>query len=241
MRHLKSMLIPHDSPLRTLPESLDRRSVLFLDGIRYAIQIFDLASSRLGGTLHQLSQIKENSPELADGISSAIADAWTMIDSTHRLRELLEQLPGLKKKEPALQLFLKRTSKVEDLRNFFQHFRNEIDTFTELGLPLWGTLSWVYTDRETGRSQQYSIAPGTFFDGVGIHSCTYDRFHHKFVERVLFQAGTERIDLADLNDWMTDFVEWYSEWFRVRFDGTERYISDVRFKISFHAKEGTTS
>jgi hypothetical protein len=172
-------LIPIGSPLRLVPDSLDRRSVLYLDGIRYAIHIFDLSGVRLTHTLSALSVDSTPAENLAEQIAVAMSDAWTMVDAMHRLRELLSQLPGLKKNLPELQVFLRQTSAIEGLRHFYQHFRTEIDTFTEVGMPLWGTLSWVYTDPDSGENSNFTIIPGTFFEGATVHTCTIDHVANK--------------------------------------------------------------
>lgn len=224
-------LIPHDSPLHKLPTSLDRRMILFLDGIRYSFQIFELASTRLSHTLEDLSFIDQNPVELNSRIASAISDAWTMIDSTHRLRELFQQIPGLRRKEPKLQLFMRRTAITEDLRNFFQHFRNEIDAFVDHSMPLWGAISWIYTDKKTGEEQNFSIMPGTFFLGASVFSCDFNLREKRFNERTRFQVGPKKVDLADLENWMTEFVIWYSEWFCLKFTGTEYHESDKHFRL----------
>lgn len=91
--------------------SLDRKPVLYLDGIRYSLHIFDLAAERPAKALTELSSEQLEPKTLAEKIAHAMADAWLMIDSAHRLRELLQQAPKLKKNLPELQLFLRRTKK----------------------------------------------------------------------------------------------------------------------------------
>ncbi len=43
--------IPNDSAVRKTASSLDQRMILFLDGIRYSVDVVELAFERLGGTL----------------------------------------------------------------------------------------------------------------------------------------------------------------------------------------------
>jgi hypothetical protein len=224
-------LIPKDSTLRKIPTSVDRRTILFLDGVRYSIQAFELASSRLALTLDRLSNGKEITDDLGEIISEATTDAWSIIDSIHRLRELLEQMPGLKKNVPELQLFLRRTAPVEDLRHFFQHFRTEIESFVERGMPLWGTISWAYANPATGLPETHTIVPGTFFDGAWVATCTFDTQEGKFVERVLLHAGPRKIDLADLADHVKEFARWYTNWFDTTFTDQSRHGADVHMQF----------
>ncbi len=234
-------IIPKDSNLRRVPSDVDRRSILFLDGIRYSIQSFEISSHRLAQTLHHLCRKKTPEDDLGELISIATIDAWSIIDAVHRLRELLEQMPGLKKKTPELQLFLRRTSSIEDLRHYFQHFRTEIDSFVEKAMPLWGTISWSTSNPETGLPETHTIVPGTYFQGAWVASCTFDTHEGRFIDRVLLHAGPRKVDLADLEDYMKEFVAWYQNWYESAFTGEKHLGSDVhmQFYIKPVLKEST--
>jgi hypothetical protein len=119
--------VSQESELRRVPANVERRTILFLDGVRYSFQAFEISATRLAHTLNHLSHPKKPGEDLGELISVATIDAWSIIDAVHRLRELLEQMPGMKKNTPERQLFLRRTASVEDLRHYFQHFRTEID------------------------------------------------------------------------------------------------------------------
>jgi hypothetical protein len=234
-------LVPADSPLRRLPTSLGRRDVLFLDGIRYSFEIFELASNRLATTLHTLGNHGEGAKGLGPLIVEATSDAWVMIDAIHRLRELLKQTPRLKKNEPELQLFLRRTQAIEDLRHFFQHFRSEIDSFSERGTPLWGTVSWVMADRDSGLPTNHLILPGTFFQGVCGMGCTFDSQEGRFVQRVVLHAGTKAVELADLNDNVERFAKWYVGWFEATYTGDDHHGADLHLRLSISPIEQTNA
>jgi hypothetical protein len=224
-------LITKDSTLRRIPTSVDRRTILFLDGIRYSLHTFELAFLRLTRTLDRLSQGKKESDDLGEMIAEATTDAWAMIDSVHRLRELLEQMPRLKKNQPELQLFLRRTATVEELRHFFQHFRTEIDSFVSRGMPLWGTLSWARTNAESGLPETHTIVPGTYFHRSWAATCTFDMHKGKFVELLLLHAGPSKIDLAGLADHVKEFVGWYVKWFDSNYSDHERHGADVHMQF----------
>ncbi len=228
-------LVPPDSPLRHVPTTADRRAVLYLDGIRYSLHIFDLAAVRLADTLRSLSRDQEDKSIIADRIALAVSDAWMLVDSAHRLRELVSQVPRLRKNDPAVQLFQRRTTLVEDLRHHFQHFRTGIDEYVRSAMPLWGTLTWAFADPETGELQNYTIAPGTFFDGAMIPMCTFDRQEWKYVERVLLQVGPMKLDLATLIEHVTEFSIWYATWFSRTFPDTGHHGADVHFCIKVRA------
>lgn len=224
--------VPIDSPIRRIPTSLNRKEVLYLDGIRYCFEIFELVSLRLARTLHEIGQRDNASNPIAPLIVEATTDAWTLIDTTHRLRELLQQTPKLKKHEPELQVFLRRSKSIEKLRNYFQHFRTEIHSFADCGLPLWGTLSWVSGGDSSELPSNHCIIPGTFFNDCRAVGCTFDTHEGRFVERIVMHAGEMRIDLADLHDAVEQFVRFYIGWFEQTFNEKERHGADVHIRIS---------
>ena len=217
--------------LRRIPVDVDRRTILFLDGIRYSIQSFEIASGRLAQTLTKLSKNNNSDEDLGEIISFATIDAWSIVDSIHRLRELLEQLPGLKKNTPELQIFLRRTSAIEELRHYFQHFRTEIDSFVEKAMPLWGTISWSTINDETGLSETHTIVPGTYFHGAWAATCTFDTQEGRFVDRVLLHAGPCKVDLADIEDYIKELIAWYQNWYESKYKGEKRHGADMHMKF----------
>ena len=136
-------IIGADSPLRKLPSSFPTRQVLFFDGIRYSLSTLDLAHARLYEELAKITHDGEPTDSSEIDFTSVFLDAWAVVDNVHRLKALLDNVPGLKKKEPALQLFKKSLSTFEPLRHGIQHLNSEIPKLEATQLPVWGCLSWA--------------------------------------------------------------------------------------------------
>jgi len=144
------MIIKDDSPLRRIPTVLAREQVLFIDGIRYGISMADYAYARLCMAVDRITQhfiSGEQSgkavPNADAEINCAMNDAWSMVDSIHRLRELLSGMPNLKQKAVELRLFRKATNECLSLRNAVQHLRHEIRALVKMDQPVWGEITWV--------------------------------------------------------------------------------------------------
>lgn len=140
------MIIEKESPLRHLPADLDPKQATFLDGIRYAIEMADLAYSRLTQSLHVFATEYARGSETTvnDRLwASSFLDAWSIVDSVHRLRGLLAQLPQLKKSSPPYQVFERKTRDVEEMRNIVQHLNRELRHFAQNNLPVFGTIDWL--------------------------------------------------------------------------------------------------
>jgi hypothetical protein len=160
-------MIASDSVLRRLPHGLNRKQVLFLDGARLAIEMADSAITRLRNTLLLLATRPQETQNRRTKILDAVQDAWSIVDSVHRLRSLLQHMPGMKQKSPSLQLFYRRTAEIESLRNCVQHLDRAIDDLVTLGAPVWGTLSWLAViDTSAKIVRCCTIVAGTIFDAT---------------------------------------------------------------------------
>lgn len=161
------VLIPDDSLLRRLRDDFSREQVLIFDGIRYAAEMADIAYWRLFDLLQEMSSL-HNTELTTRQIAIAMLDVWSVVDSVHRLRDLLNDLPGVPKKT-WFDLFLKRTQNVADLRDAIQHqvgkSRARIQSLVANAEQIWGFLSWaeVRDSRYTG--EWYMMSPGAVFRG----------------------------------------------------------------------------
>lgn len=141
------LLVPEDSPLRRPPPELSRRQVLFLDGIRYAAEMADVAYQRLFDGLKQLADSRPV-PSTRD-IARVMLDAWSIVDAVHRFVDLVEGLPGLKH-GPWLRLLRDRCGDLLALRDDVQHQNERAVVVPGRPNQLWGYLSWAEVD-ESGQ------------------------------------------------------------------------------------------
>src|SRR6266481_4749827 len=90
------MIIGLDSELRRIPAALDPKQAFFVEGIRVCIEMIDFAHSRLQATLLKMDlQIDSNHTPSPEENTSALLDAWSLIDSIHRLGDLARHLPNV--------------------------------------------------------------------------------------------------------------------------------------------------
>ena len=160
------MLLDNNSVFHRLPSNMDKKQILFLDGIRYSIEMANLAYVRLLNTLSTFQPQKENKVDRRESFTSAILDAWSIIDSVNRLRILLRQMPKMKQKLSNLVLFYKNTDSVGDLRNTIQHLNNDIETFLQNKQPIWGVINWVIpVNQKSMLGYICSLKAGTLMEG----------------------------------------------------------------------------
>jgi len=159
------MLIKEDSIMRRLPGD-DRKRTLFLDGIRYSLQMSEIAYDALRQSAIDLSsRFLLPNFKLGDAGASMMLCAWSIIDSVNRIRCILNQLPGLKKHEPYLRIFLDKTGVMEEMRNYVQHQTTEVEEYIKHDSTIWGVLGWVYKqDPSNTKVFSFVLIPGTIFE-----------------------------------------------------------------------------
>jgi len=145
-------MISEISPLRRVPKSLPHEKRVLVDSIRYSIEIAALAQDRLLKTVGDaIAQMRSNSVAKIPVamFPTLYADAWTIVDSIHRLQMLLPNVPKLQK-TTAFQRFKQCTHGFKALRNQVQHLNTDLKRLAHANTPVWGVLSWVtFVDQNT--------------------------------------------------------------------------------------------
>lgn len=235
------MIISDDSPLRRLPDSLDRKQALFFDGIRFSVQMADLAYLRLRETALRLTG-NDDGP-IADGqlIVSAFLDAWSIIDSVYRLRGLISQTPGIKQNVPPLQLFMRRTTDVEDLRHAIQHLNSELHKKGDEAWPVWGTLNWfTIMDQESFKGGICFLVAGTVkrgeiaMDKVGKFIPMGKSSDHPVVNINLMTSGYV-ISLTELLECVENIISPLERELTEQFDDLPHSASDLIIRMDVGA------
>ncbi len=158
------------------PQPLTRHMVLFLDALRYSFQMAQFQRDEIDKLLPVLEETESITGEYETDAVRLTLNLWGIIDIGHRIRELIQQLPGLKKNAPEIQIFLRSTQTVEDLRHYVQHLRTGIHALPEKSAPLWGVISWVSEKR---KDTSFTLLTGSAPD-ISVHSCAYDTWKKEF-------------------------------------------------------------
>jgi len=196
-------VLSSDSSFRRLPAGLNTRQAMYFDGVRFAIEMLALSYSRLEVTLAAVAN-DEQAKDLTPGI---FLDAWGVVDSANRLRVLLSEFPGLKKKTPPAQLLARSLQPVEVLRNSVQHLPGDINLHADSDIPTWGTLHWMFA---TGpeRVKMLLLVPGCTrkMTGLGRMPSPAGRAFHAEVDHVTLSAYGNEVDLSEVHRAVAAFV-----------------------------------
>ena len=156
------VLISESSPLRKVPRC-EPTQQLFLDGIRFTIEMVELSFTRLCTQLWQFSDTKvqrQRRQHHAYAYGAALLDAWSVVDSIERLRTLILKMRGLKRTRP-IKEFLANSSNVRPFRNRLHHLNEDLANGLYIGKPVLGCISWVtYVDTHTPTRRIFVLTPG---------------------------------------------------------------------------------
>lgn len=193
------MIIRSDSVLRRIPIALSRRQALFIEGIRFSIEMADLAHRRLRETLPKLTKM-EDSPEEVPATVSAMLDAWSIVDSLHRLRGLVTHMPGIKNRNriPPIRAFVEATEKVPDLRNTVQHLDSTIPgVIHDRNWAVLGSLSWGIIDPDANQLTASSFLPGMPVGSRPLINPLDRRLWHVPVDSITVERNGVAVCLSD--------------------------------------------
>jgi hypothetical protein len=171
-----------------------RHMTLFLDALRYSFQMAEFQIGEIDQLLPVLEETESITGEYETTTVRLALNIWGIIDVGHRIRELIQQLPGLKKNTPEIQIFLRATEAVEDLRHYIQHLRTGIHTLPEKSAPLWGVISWV---SEKQQNTSFTVLTGLAPD-ISVHSCSYDTCKKEYAQKLILSVNDKTVEIRKL-------------------------------------------
>jgi hypothetical protein len=172
------------------------QAVQFLDAIRLSAEMAEVLGAEIRACV---DAIEAEFPQPARRTTAvrAVLGLWSLVDVTNRLRELVQQAPGLKKKDPDLQRFLRTTANVETLRHYVQHLRNQISRGPEKSTPVWGVVAWVSA---TDRNRSFSMLTGSPHPSHSIYTIAVDTHEGRFAHDLILSVNNVLIDVPQLLD-----------------------------------------
>ena len=225
------MIIDPTSPLLRLPGNLLPRQAASLDGFRLAAAMTDIAHRRLCEHLAGVTGPESITPPRC---ASLFLDAWSIVDSVHRIREVLCQMPNLKQSTPTFQSFIRGTSGAPRLRNTVQHLRQELERMSTGQSPVWGTLSWLALLTRDGRGvASRSITPGRVLTQTQPVLNPVGKQFHGPVDHITLRCRGHELCLSDSFRHVTTVVRWHERILGRQFPGTGSTASDFFTSVMF--------
>lgn len=171
-----------------------RALILCLDGLRFSCAICEASFSRAIATLRTFEALPETGAPTEE-VTLVVADLWSVVDSAHRVRQLVERIPIISRRDSYVRYFMDRTAPVEEMRHYVQHLAKEVGKSEDTSTPLWGAISWISSDDPT---KYFTLLTGSHHLKCTLPGLVFDRFESRFVRQVELTAGKTSVDLADI-------------------------------------------
>jgi hypothetical protein len=238
-------MLGEDTILRRVPTFLDRKQLLFIDGIRHSVDIMDLAYSRLRALLTGVATADSKSIRLPSVSTQAFLDAWALVDAIDRFRMLYSQFPGMTRVAlPEGDLPLNEvTQPFRDLRNVADHLAQRADLVVAKDGAALGTLIWLTAFKIQPMTLWYcTLRPGTIRANPKV---TIDRFESTFdfpTDQIRLSAGGYEANLSAIRPHIERRVRHFEGQLEaaIKRVGAENgpVASDVFFKRPFQLAPG---
>ena len=189
-------IVPDTSPFRRIPLNMDGYQATFLVAIRWNIEMLNYHYTLL---LNAIDRLADQEGELDIVGVEALSNAWSFLDSSWRFRELIEQMPNLKR-TPVVKVFLRKTESMGKLRNSIQHLRREITTLVANGQSAWGILTWLKMQDPNGRMLKSCalVVGGSRSDNREIFPVPVGGTMHATIDKVTLTHSGTSVDLSEI-------------------------------------------
>ena len=202
-------MLSENSILTRLPQNLDRKQAIFLDGIRHAAEFASLAYERLAQSLTLVATTDIAKERRSHCYTSIFIDAWAIVDAFDRFRLLDKQFPGsgARVKLPNAEI-RKLVDTARKLRNVADHLAGCVDLVVSKKGTALGVLTWVTLSNADGESgAMCALVPGGVPDGEIAMVNAADEAARYPTDLIHLTAGGRRLSLSKLVAHMAKCIE----------------------------------
>jgi hypothetical protein len=136
-------MLPKDDMLRRLPNILEPRQRLRLEGLVFCADAIDLAMHTLTNTG---ARLREDEQFGSIEMNAMIAAAWTIVDRVDLARCILNSLVPEEQRQERVKVFLELSQTAKGMRNYMDHLDQRIGNIAarkDPVAPVFGSLSYL--------------------------------------------------------------------------------------------------
>lgn len=189
-------LVTSTSALRRVPIAVADDDKVVLDGIRYSLEVADRAYKRLRETLWEISRNPE--AEHVELYADVVSDAWTVVDSLNRLREMCEAGCSFLEHD-FYRSYAETLKQVILLRNSHQHMKGRLEKIIADKESAWGVISWFsLAENPPTHIDGHSLIAGTL---RSLENLTPEVPQHKFhmpVDAITMRSQRTEVPISQL-------------------------------------------
>lgn len=201
-----------------------------LDALRYSLELEKKAYHSLSRAFRKIEASDDDKGHPNHTLAlNAFSNAWSILDTAHRIRGLITQVPALSQRTPDIQVFIRSTLAVEGFRHLYQHLNSEIPKVKGTTNPIMGVLSWVTKNP----SNSITIFLGTGTNETRVHTVSLDTWTGRFAHNLLFSAGNKDIELDQVHSRCRALSKILDKWLvsKAMLSTESAKVSVIRFHI----------
>ena len=142
-------ILKDNSIFYNLPQETSLKEFLIIDAVRFSFEIVEANYNQLVSLLEKASETNSRN------VSQTFHLAWSIIDYSNRINDLLFQLEWEDKKG-----LLEDIQYLKDFRNTFQHLGVRSSAVTNKYTPFFGLISWFYFNTDTRKHKLHYLISG---------------------------------------------------------------------------------
>lgn len=232
-------MLSENSVLARLPNNLDRKQALFLNGIRHAAEFAALAYERLAHSLTLIATTDIAKEEARSRCYTSIfIDAWAIIDAFDRFRLLDKKFPGAVASASLPNAETKElVETARKLRNVADHLAECADLVVSKNGTALGVLTWVTLSNENAESgATCALVPGGMPDGeIALVNAAGESARYP-TDLIHLTAGGRRLSLSKLVAHMATRIHLIEQQLAMQFPPSSEQLTratDVLLKLKF--------
>jgi hypothetical protein len=168
--------------MKSLKHLTDRKAVYRIEAARIS---FEVLSDSFNGLRQTLQGISGTECDVATALK-AYKEAWQFVDYTFRFLAVVNQIRGLKHRDPRFVTAQQSMPEIERARNFVQHLSSGIPKLSDETYPILGALAWS----SDGGQKSHVLSLGRLPKGTQFHTVAYDTHEGAYVKDVLLCVDT---------------------------------------------------
>jgi len=139
-----------------------------------------------------------------------VTDVWTIVDSSNRLRLMIDIMPGLKKKAPPNEVLRRQLKALEEFRHHVQHLDKEILGIEEGSvMTAFGTISWIVSSGPTDLAVVTAI-PGALAKGLSAPVVNPDgKTIRPSIDHIELAISKGRLAISELVRAIEKWIPWF--------------------------------
>ncbi len=194
--------------MKRLKDLGDIRRTFVVDALRYSFSIEDSDYHELWEILRSMEPLFQADDDIETQVIRALSKAWSLIDLTHKVRRLIQQVRGLPQNTSDVQLFLRATERIDVFRNYFQHLSTEISKISGQSNPIMGSISWVGNTP----NESYTFIATSPCQDVSTPGLAVDTRTMEFTCDLQLSAQNQDLCLRTVHSKVQDLRAFFSDW-----------------------------